>query len=167
MYVIYCFPLVTLNIFSLIFGSLINMCLSIFFLGFLSVLPGLNCFLVHVREIFSCNLLKYFLRLFLSFSLFHLRSLSCDGGALNVVPEVSETVLISFSLFCSMAVIYTTLSSGSFICSSASFIPLLIPSSVFFISVIIHLLFSKSSSSLLTIFCITLCLHFPSPLPRP
>ena len=45
-------------------------------------------------------------------------------GMFNVVPVVSETVLISFhfffSLFCSVAVISISLSSSSLISSSAS-----------------------------------------------
>ena len=60
---------------------------------------------------------------------------------------------ILFSLFCSVAVISTTLSSSSLICSSACYSA--IPSSVFFISVIVlsNCLFLKSSCSLLNISC--------------
>ena len=81
------------------------------------------------REIFDYNIFKYFLRLFLFFLL---ESYNLNVGMYNVVPEVCKTVLNSFrSLFCSIAVIYTILSSSSFICS-VSVIPLLIPSSLFF-----------------------------------
>ena len=58
-------------------------------------------------------------------------------GVFNVVPEISDTVLISFLSFfftLFMAVISTILSFISFIYSSASVILLLISSSVFFIS---------------------------------
>ena len=58
-------------------------------------------------------------------------------GMLNVVPEVSEAVLISFySFFYSASVISTILSSGSLIHSSASVSLLLVPSSIFLCSVI-------------------------------
>ena len=75
-YVIGCFPLVAFNIFSLslIFVSLITMCLSVFLLGF--ILPETLCFLdlvdyflSHVREFFSYHLFKYFIRNFLFFLL--------------------------------------------------------------------------------------------------
>ena len=63
------FSLVAFNIFSvsLVFVSLICVwvCSS---LGLsctvLSALPGLECFLSHVREVFGYNLFKYFLRPF-------------------------------------------------------------------------------------------------------
>ena len=70
---------------SLIFVTLINMYLSVFFLGF--ILYGTLCFLdlgryflSHIREVF-CNLFKYFLRTFLSLLLlcctvFKVKSLS-------------------------------------------------------------------------------------------
>ena len=63
-----------------------------------------------------------------------------------------------------MAVISTILSSSSLIHSSFSVILVLIPSSIFFISVIVHLCLSFSSSrSLLNIsykFIFDLCLHY-------
>ena len=74
LYVICCFPLVAFNILplSLIFVSLITMCLGVFFLEF--ILPGTLCaswtwltFFSQVREYFSYYLFKYFLRLSLSF----------------------------------------------------------------------------------------------------
>ena len=73
LYVICHFSLL-LNILSLslIFVSLITLCLSMFLLVF--ILPGTLCFLdsanyflSHVWEVFSYYLFKYFLRSFLSF----------------------------------------------------------------------------------------------------
>ena len=64
------------------------------------------------------------------------------------------------SLFCSTVVISISLFPRSLI-YSAPFILLLIPSSVFFISVIVHVcLFFKSSSPLLNTFCIFLVCTF-------
>lgn len=97
----------------------------------------LECFLCHVREFFGYYLFKYFLGPFPSLFYFW-GPYNTNVGAMNVIPEVSETILSSFhSLFCSLAVISTNLSSSSFICCPASCILLLIPSSVFFISVIV------------------------------
>ena len=68
------FSLVAFNFLSLplIFVSLIALCLSVSLPGF--ILPGTLCFLdlvdyllSHVREVFGCYFLKYFLRSFLSF----------------------------------------------------------------------------------------------------
>ena len=56
-------------------------------------------------------------------------------GVFNIVPEVSQAVFIFFiilSIFCSVAVISTILSSQLLVHSSASIILLLIPSSVLF-----------------------------------
>ena len=66
-------------------------------------------------------------------------SLSQDSCYWNVgILQKSETVFISFySLFCLTAVIFTVLSSSSLICFSSSVSMLLIPSNVFFISVIV------------------------------
>ena len=61
-------------------------------------------------------------------------------GEFNVVPEVSEAIFISFHSFFFIlffSVISTILSSRSLICSFVSVILLLIPSSIFFISVIV------------------------------
>ena len=52
-------------------------------------------FLSHFREAFDYNLLKYFLIAFL-FVLFFWDPYDSNVGPLNVVPEVSDTVLISF-----------------------------------------------------------------------
>ena len=54
-----------------------------------------DCFLSHVREVFSFYFFKYFFRFFLSlFSFWDLYN--ANVCAFNVVPEVSYTVLISF-----------------------------------------------------------------------
>ena len=83
---------------------------------------------------------KYFLIPFL-FLLFFWEPCNTNVLVLNVVTELSECVLISFYfilfLFCFVSVISTILSSGSLICNSASVIQLLVPSSVFFTSVIV------------------------------
>ena len=67
---------------SLIFVSLITVCLSMFLLGF--ILPGTPCFLhlvdyflSHVRKVFSYYLFKYFLRSFLSSSRTPIMRLLC------------------------------------------------------------------------------------------
>ena len=64
-------------------------------LGFLN-LDG-YC-LSHFREVFNYYLLKYFLTTFL-FDLFFWYSYDSNVWAFNVVPEVSEVVLISFNSF--------------------------------------------------------------------
>ena len=105
LYVICCFSLVTFNNFSLslIFVSLITMsqhvspwvysaCESQCFLD----LGGY--FLSHVKEVFVCNLFKYFLGSFLSLFSFW-DPYNANVGAFNVVPEVSKAVLISFHSF--------------------------------------------------------------------
>ena len=86
---------------------------------------------------------------------------SCDSkvGAFNIVPEVSEVVLISFHSFSlSASFISTILPSTSLILSSASVILWLVPSRVLLISFIalfiIDLLFFIYSRSLLNISCI-------------
>ena len=57
-------------------------------------LPGLGwLFPFHFREAFDYNLLKYFLTPFLSV-LFFWDPYDSNVGPLNVVPEVSETVLL-------------------------------------------------------------------------
>ena len=65
-------------------------------LGFLDL--G-DYFFPHFREVFNCYLLKYFLMPSL-FVFFFWDSYDSNVGALDIVPEVSEVVLISFnSLF--------------------------------------------------------------------
>ena len=104
--VICCFSLAAFNICSLclIFANLINMCLGVFCLGFnpvwdsLGVLDLSGYFLLHFREVFKYYLLKYFLMAFL-FVFFFWDSYDSKVGAFDIVPEVSEVVLISFNSF--------------------------------------------------------------------
>ena len=99
---------------------------------------GIDYFLFHVGKIFNYNLFKNVLISFLF--LFFCDPHNMNVGALDVVPEVSQTILSSlhsFYLFCSSDVISIILSSSSLIHSSASDILLLIPSRVFLISVIV------------------------------
>ena len=63
-------------------------------LGFLDL--G-DCSFPHFREVFNYYLLKYFLMVFLF--VFFWDSDDSNVGALNIVPEVSEVVLISFNFF--------------------------------------------------------------------
>ena len=90
-------------------------------------------FLPHFREVFNYYLLKYFLMVFLF--VFFWDSYDSNVGAFDIVPEVSEVVLISFnsffSFFLSASFISTILSSTSLILSSDSVILLLVPSRVF------------------------------------
>ena len=142
LYVICCFSLTAFNIFPLylIFDSLINMCLGVFLLGFilygtLWFLHWIDYFLYHIREVVNYNLFKYFLSLFLFFLFFFWDPYNSNVGAFNVVPgslRLSSILYILFSLFCSVVVISTILSSRSLIRSSASVILLLIPSREFF-----------------------------------
>ena len=93
-------------------------------LGFLN-LGGY--FLPHFREVFNYYLLKYFLMAFIF--VFFWDSYDLNVEAFDIVPEVSEVVLISF--FLSASFISTILSSTSLILSSASVILLLVPSKYF------------------------------------
>src|SRR5574337_515777 len=102
--VICCFSLAAFNICSLclIFVNLINMCLGVFRLGFilfgtLGFLDLGDYFLPHFREVFNYYLLKYFLMVFLF--VFFWDAYDSNVGAFNIVPEVSEIVLISFNSF--------------------------------------------------------------------
>jgi len=143
LYVICCFSLAAFNICSLclIFVNLINMCLGVFCLEF--ILFGTlgffdlgDYFFPHFREVFNYYVLKYFLMAFL-FVFFFWDSYDSNVGAFDIVPEVSEVVLISFNyFFLSVSFISTVLSYTSLILSSASVILLLVPSRVFLISVI-------------------------------
>ena len=102
--VICCFTLAAFNIFSLclIFSSLINVSWGVSpwvypvldSLGFLGL--G-DYFLLHFREVFNCYLLKYFLMPFLF--VFCWSTYDSNVGMFNIVPEVSEVVLISFNSF--------------------------------------------------------------------
>ena len=90
-------------------------------------------FLPHFREVFSYYLLKYFLIVFL-FVFFFWGSYDLNVGMFDIIPEVSEVVLISFDSFSlSVSFISTILFSTSLILSSASIILLLVPSRVFLI----------------------------------
>ena len=64
-------------------------------LGFLDL--G-DYFLPYFREVFNYYLLKYFLMAFL-FVFFFWDSYDLNVGAFNIVPVVSEVVLISFNYF--------------------------------------------------------------------
>ena len=55
-------------------------------------------FLPHLREVFNCYLLKYFLTPFL-FIFFFWDTYDSNVGEFNIVPEVSEVVLTSFNSF--------------------------------------------------------------------
>ena len=102
----------------------------------------------------------------LSFFLLPLRPLYSNTDAFNIVPEVSDTLLISFHSFffdLFFGSISTSLSYSSFILSSASIIWLLILSSVLYISVIV-LFISVCSLNLLFLvkhflYLLDLCLH--------
>ena len=105
LYVICCFSRAAFNIFSLylIFGSLINMCLGVFLLGFIlyetvCFLDLIDYFLSHIREVFNYNLFKYFLSPLL-FLFFFWDPYNLNVGSFNVAPEVSETVLNSCHSF--------------------------------------------------------------------
>ena len=142
MCVICCFSLAAFNICSLclIFVNLINMCLVMFHLGFI-LFGTLWVSWTWVTISFPIlgkfsTIIKYFLMVFL---FVFWDSYDSNGGVFNLVPEVSEVVLISFnsfSFFLSASFISTILSSASLILSSASVILLLVPSRVFFISFI-------------------------------
>ena len=91
-------------ILCLSFVRLISMCLSMFLLGF--IMLGTLCaswtwidyFLSHVEEIFDYNLFKDFLRLFL-FLFFFWYPYNLNVGAFNIVPDLSEILVISFHSF--------------------------------------------------------------------
>ena len=109
-------------------------------LGFLDL--G-NYFLPHFREVFNYYLLKYFLMIFL-FVFFFWDSYDSNVGLFNIVPEVSEIVLISFNsffLFPLWFIYFYILSSTSLILSYSitilsSLFLLFVPSRVFLISFI-------------------------------
>ena len=64
----------------------------------LSFLDLGDYFLPHFREVFNYYLFKYFLIVFL-FVFFFWDSYDLNVGGFNIVPEVSEIVLISFNSF--------------------------------------------------------------------
>ena len=107
-------------------------------------------FLSHFREVFDHKLIKYFLMPFLFVFLFW-GPYNLSVVMLNVIPELSETVLfILLSLMCSASVISTVLSSNSLICTSALVTLLLAPFSIFLICYCVDGLFFDSYRSLLS-----------------
>ena len=104
MYAICHFSLVAFKFYlSLIFISLITMCLGAFFLGF--ILPGTLCFLnlvdyflSHVWDVFSYYLFKYFLRSFLYLFSFW-DPYNTYVGTFNVFPEVLGCLHFFYSFF--------------------------------------------------------------------
>ena len=114
--------------------------------------PYLGNFQLKSLQIFS-------LALFLSLPL--LEPLDANVGTFNVDPDgcpldSPQFFPILFSLFFSVAVISTTLSSTSIIRSSASLKLLLVPPRLFYISAIaLFILLFKSSSSLLKTFLLS------------
>ena len=159
LYVTCCFSLTAFNNLSLclIFVNLISMCLSVFLCMGLYVLLVLDWyFLFYVGKISSYNFFKNFLIPFLF--LFFWDFYNSDVGAFNIIPEVSETILSFFfficsTVFCYSTIISTVLSSSSLIHSSASDSLLLIPSRIFWISVIVLLV----SVCLFFVFLLGLC----------
>ena len=99
----------------------------------------IDYFLSYVRKVFNYYLFKYFF----CPSLFSLHHCNSNVGAFNVVPHVSECPHF-FSFFFLYVVpwqLFHHLISSSLIHPSAPVILLLIPCSVFFISVIVLLIF--------------------------
>ena len=104
--VICCFSLAAFNICSLclIFDNLINMCLQVFCLRFIQFgtlwvsWTWVSISFPIFGEVFKYYLLKYFLMVFL-FVFFFWDTYDSNVGAFNIVPEVSEVVLISFNSF--------------------------------------------------------------------
>ena len=134
-YVICCFSLDAFNICSLwIWLICVLGCftLGLSYLGLSGFLGLGRLFPSPFREVFDYYLLKYFLMAFL-FVFFFWDSCYWNVGAFDIVPEVSEVVLISLkSFFFSVSFISAILSSTSLILSSASVILLLVPSRVFY-----------------------------------
>ena len=115
LYVTCCFSLADFNVLSLCFVSvsLISMCLGMFLLGF--ILHGiLFAYWTWLSPFpnwgnFNYNLFKNFLIPF-RFVFFFWNPYNLKGGALDIVPKVSETILISFilfTLFCSLEIFST------------------------------------------------------------
>ena len=103
----------------------------------LPALPGLECFLSHVRKLFTIiySSISQALPLFSFWDPYN-----GNVGAFNFVSEVSETVLVSFLSF--FFVVFCGSNFHHSICRSfphfsTSVILPLIPSSVFFIPVIV------------------------------
>ena len=116
LYVICCFSLAVFNIhsFCLIFVSLINMCLGMFLLGF--ILYRMHwaswigwLFPFHFREVFNYNPLKYFLMPF-PFVFFYWDPYNLKVVILNVVPDTSESLFITFYSFFFIVFCFNSLS---------------------------------------------------------
>lgn len=150
----------------LIFVSLITMSCGTFFSGF--IVPGTlhfldwcDCFLYHLWEVFSYFPFNYFLRYFL-FSFWD--PYKINVFVLTVVPEVSQTVLISFkslSSFCSIADFHHSVISS--LIHSASVTLLLISSSAYFyfIYYVVHLFVPQVFYVFVKpfLYSLNLCLH--------
>lgn len=143
MYVICFFSLVVFNIFSfsLILVSLTTLCLSIFLLelilyGTLHLLELGDFLFLHEGNIRLLSL-QIFSQVLSSPSGIRIMLMFMHLPLSQRSAKLSTFLFILFSLLCSTAVISTTLSSSSLISSSASVILQLIPSNIFFISVII------------------------------
>ena len=119
----------------------------------LYLLDLIDYFFFHVGKIFNYNLFKNFFIPFL-FHFFFWNPYYLNVGAFDIVPEVSEIILLFsfFLLYSALQKCKELLSSSSLIRSSASDILLLIPSRVFLISTIVLFvsvcLFFNSSRSL-------------------
>ena len=114
--------------------------------------------LFHVGEIFNYNLFKNFLIPF--FLVFFRDPYNSNVGTLDIVPEISETILSSFHSF------YFSLFFRSYfhhfifqplIHSSASDVLLMIPSRVFLISVIVVLINCCLSLYIYSLILLGLC----------
>ena len=93
-------------------------------------------FLPHFREFFNYYLLKYFLAPFLFVSFFW-DSYDSNVAAMNIDPEVSDVVLISFNSFFFLTLCFIYFYHSIFYLTYLIFcliILLLAPSRVFFIS---------------------------------
>ena len=103
--VICCLSLAAFNIYSLclIFVNLINMCLGVFHLGFIlfgTLWVSWTWVIISFPILgkFSTIISSSFLMVFL-FVFFFWDSYDSNVGAFDIVPEVSEVVLISFNSF--------------------------------------------------------------------
>lgn len=155
------FPFSTLSL-PLIFVSLITMSCGTFFPGF--TMPGTvyfldwcDCFLYHLWEVFSYFPFNYFL-----FSFWD--PYKVNVFVLTVVPEVSQTVLISFkslSSFCSIADFHHSVISS--LIHSASVTLLLISYSAYFyfIYYVVHLFVPQVLYIFVKpfLYSLNLCLH--------
>ena len=162
LYVTCCFSLAAFNILSLFsLYSLISMCVGMFLLGF--ILYGTLCASWTLLTISFFMLGKF--STIISSKIFSYPFFFSSSSGTPIIQmlvyliwsqrslRLSSALFILFTLFCSSEVISTILSSSSLIRSSASDILLLIPFSVFIISVIVLFvsvcLFFNSSRSLL------------------